>query len=143
MFKKILVPIDPSEVEFGREAVRYARGLAEPSRAAVRLLAVMPVMGGYVTEYLPADFEEKAEQQALQDMRKLAADAGIPEAQVEVGSRLGGVYHEVVDDAADWGADLIVVSSHRPTMSTYLIGSNAARIVRHAPCSVMVVRPPA
>ncbi|TPQ46867.1 universal stress protein UspA, partial [Prosthecomicrobium hirschii] len=34
----------------------------------------------------------------------------------------------------------IVVSSHRPSMATYLIGSNAAKIVRHAPCSVMVVR---
>ncbi len=39
-------------------------------------------------------------------------------------------------------ADLIVVGSHRPNWSTYLIGSNAANIVRHAQCSVLVMRLP-
>jgi nucleotide-binding universal stress UspA family protein len=38
------------------------------------------------------------------------------------------------------GADLSVVGSHRPTTATYLLGSNAASIVRHAKRSVMVVR---
>ena len=38
------------------------------------------------------------------------------------------------------GYDLIVVGSHRPAMATYLLGSNASTIVRHAPCSVLVVR---
>ena len=43
-------------------------------------------------------------------------------------------------DAAEWRADLIVVGSHRPVMSDYLLGSNAKTIVRHAQCSVLVVR---
>jgi nucleotide-binding universal stress UspA family protein len=43
-------------------------------------------------------------------------------------------------DATEWGADLIVVGSHRPVMSDYLLGSNAKTIVRHAQCSVLVVR---
>jgi len=42
--------------------------------------------------------------------------------------------------ARDWGADLIVVSAHRPSMATYLLGSNAAKIVRHADCTTLVVR---
>jgi nucleotide-binding universal stress UspA family protein len=33
-----------------------------------------------------------------------------------------------------------VVGSHRPTMATYLLGSNAKTIVRHAKCSVLIVR---
>ena len=37
-------------------------------------------------------------------------------------------------------ADLVVVGSHRPVMSDYLLGSNAKTIVRHALCSVLVVR---
>ena len=53
---------------------------------------------------------------------------------------MGGVYHDVLQEAEKIGADLIVVGSHRPTMATYLIGSNAAAIVRHAKCSVLVVR---
>ena len=52
----------------------------------------------------------------------------------------GGVYHELLREATEWGADLIVVGSHRPVMSDYLLGSNAKTIVRHAQCSVLVVR---
>ena len=57
-------------------------------------------------------------------------------------SLLGSVYDQVLAEATEFNADLIVVGSHRPSMSTYLIGSNAARIVRHAKCSVLVVRQP-
>jgi nucleotide-binding universal stress UspA family protein len=52
----------------------------------------------------------------------------------------GGVHLELLRDAEAWGADLIVVGSHRPVMSDYLLGSNAKTIVRHAQCSVLVVR---
>jgi nucleotide-binding universal stress UspA family protein len=54
--------------------------------------------------------------------------------------RFGAVYPEVLAEAEEWGADLIVIGSHRPTMATYLLGSNAKTIVRHAKCSVLVVR---
>jgi nucleotide-binding universal stress UspA family protein len=46
----------------------------------------------------------------------------------------------VIDEAKESAVDLIVVTSHRPQMSTYLLGSNAAKIVRHATCSVLVLR---
>ena len=52
----------------------------------------------------------------------------------------GGIYHELLQEASEWDADLIVVGSHRPVMSDYLLGSNAKTIVRHAQCSVLVVR---
>ena len=55
-------------------------------------------------------------------------------------ARAGGIYHELLREACQWGADLIVVGSHRPVMSDYLLGSNAKTIVRHAQCSVLVVR---
>ena len=47
---------------------------------------------------------------------------------------------ELLREAERWQPDLIVVGSHRPTTATYLLGSNAATIVRHAKCSVLVVR---
>ena len=64
----------------------------------------------------------------------------IPKDRVSTVVRQGGVYPEVIAEAQSWGADVIVTGSHRPAMSTYLLGSNASAIVRHAPCSVMVVR---
>jgi nucleotide-binding universal stress UspA family protein len=53
---------------------------------------------------------------------------------------MGSVYNEVLAEAKKIGADLIVVGSHRPGMATYLLGSNASTIVRHAECSVLVIR---
>jgi universal stress protein F len=52
----------------------------------------------------------------------------------------GHAAQSILDVAEDVGADLIVVASHRPGLSDYLLGSTASRVVRHANCSVLVVR---
>jgi len=140
MFKKIIVPVDPSEVEFAKPAIKAAADLAAPVAGNIHLVAVLPVMNGYVTELLPADYEEGLEKETDESLRALAAEAGVDAARLTVCLRTGSVYHEVIDEATRWGADAIVVCSHRPQMSTYLLGSNAAKIVRHAPCSVLVLR---
>lgn len=73
--------------------------------------------------------------------RKLASDSGHP-VQFEVlhGER---VHDEVTDFASSLGASMIVASTRgRTGMSRFVIGSTAAAIVRHAPCPVLLVRPP-
>ncbi len=52
----------------------------------------------------------------------------------------GTIYVGILDLAANIEADLIIMASHRPEMRDYLLGANAAKVVRHAKCSVMVVR---
>jgi universal stress protein F len=140
MFKKIVVPVDPSEVEFAKPAIAAAANLARQVEGEIHLIAVLPVMNGYVTELLPVDYEAGLEKETEESVRALAIAAGIDPAKITVVLRTGSVYHEVIDEATSWGADAIVVCSHRPQMSTYLLGSNAAKIVRHAPCSVLVLR---
>ena len=140
MFKHILVPVDPNEIDFAIPAVKAAADLAKQADGDILLIAVLPVMNGYVSEYLPADFEEGFEKDTTDRMRAVAAEAGIDPAKLQVVLRTGSVYHEVIDEATERGCDAIVVTSHRPQMSTYLLGSNAAKIVRHAPCSVLVLR---
>ena len=63
-----------------------------------------------------------------------------PDVPGELIVREGSIYAEILSASRELGVDLIVMASHRPEMKDYLIGSNAARVVRHAPCSVMVVR---
>jgi nucleotide-binding universal stress UspA family protein len=46
----------------------------------------------------------------------------------------------VIEEAEKASCDLVLMTSHKPGLSTYFIGSNAAHIVRHAPCSVLVLR---
>ncbi|MCP3868497.1 MAG: universal stress protein [Gammaproteobacteria bacterium] len=50
------------------------------------------------------------------------------------------IYSDILADAERSGADLIVIASHQPELSDYLLGSNAAKVVRHAKCDVYVVR---
>ena len=50
------------------------------------------------------------------------------------------IYAEILGAAEEAQADLVIVGSHRPAMKDYLLGTNAARVVRHACCSVLVAR---
>ena len=50
------------------------------------------------------------------------------------------IYDEILGQAKEAGADLIIVGSHRPAMKDYLLGTNAGRVVRHASCSVLIAR---
>jgi nucleotide-binding universal stress UspA family protein len=52
----------------------------------------------------------------------------------------GKIYREILNAARTIGADLIVMGSHHPELRDYLLGPNADKVVRHADCSVMVVR---
>ncbi len=140
MFKKILVPVDPNEIEFAKPAVVAAAGLAAQGDGEVLLVGVLPVMNGYVSEFLPADFEVGFEKETMARIHTIGLEAGLKEGRFSVKLRTGSVYHEVIDESKESGVDVIVVTSHRPQMSTYLLGSNAAKIVRHATCSVLVLR---
>ena len=52
----------------------------------------------------------------------------------------GTVYEEIIKEATAIGADLVIMTAHRPELRDYLLGPNAARVVRHAPMSVLVIR---
>ncbi|MFD1696616.1 universal stress protein [Roseibium aestuarii] len=137
MFKTILVPVDPAESDFAAEALAKAKQFASEYGTKVHLLAVCPDVQAFVASQLPEDFRDQELSYARALLEKLAADMGIP---VDLHVRFGTVYHEVLEAAEKISADLILMTSHKPKLSTYFIGSNAAHVVRHAPCSVMVLR---
>lgn len=138
MFKSILVPIDLSDPDYYKSAIATAAEMAKRDNADLHLVTVLPVISGMVASHVPADIEAQITDDAKKEIEKLAGKTGLSKAKASV--RHGSVYHEVLDEAERIGADLIVMGSHRPGMATYLIGSNAARIVRHATCSVLVLR---
>ena len=70
----------------------------------------------------------------------MARESGIDASRISTAVRQGGIYHEILEEAAAIKADLIVMTSHRPAMRTYFLGSNAGHVVRYAKCSVLVVR---
>ena len=140
MFKTILVPVDLGEVEAAQPAIDKAVELAKSADTTIRLIYVRPIVPVTYMEFMPPAFDEEQQGEAETKLAELAASVGLPSERVSAVVRLGSVYNDVLDEAEKTGADLIVIGSHRPTMATYLLGSHAATIVRHAGCSGLVVR---
>ena len=140
MFKRILVPIDLADVELAKPAIETAVSLVGASGGKVRLLNVLPMTPVMLAEYVPPDFDMQQRKSAEEAMAIICKECGLEPARVSSTVRQGGIYHEVLEEAKAIGADLIVMSSHRPAMKTYFLGSNAGHVVRYAKCSVLVVR---
>ena len=88
-----------------------------------------PVM---LAEYVPADFDAQQRQSAEEALAIIAKESGPDAGRIATVVRQGGIYHEVLEEAKAISADLIVMSSHRPAMRTYFLGSNAGHVVRYA-----------
>ena len=140
MFRTILVAVDLAEVDLARTAVTNAVGLAQQSGGAIRLVNVQQLLPATYMDYVPAEFDEEQRQEADSKLKLLASQVPLSSDRVSYAVRTGGIYPEILAEADDWGADLIVIGSHRPAMATYLLGSNAKTVVRHAKCSVLVIR---
>jgi nucleotide-binding universal stress UspA family protein len=141
MFKTILVPVDLAELELSRPAIETAVSLAHASYGTVRLIFVRSLLPVTYMEFVPPTFDADEQRDAEEKLADVAASVPLPAERVSAVVRLGSVYNEVLQEADKIGADLVIVGSHRPTMATYLLGSNASTIVRHAKSSVLVVRP--
>ena len=140
MYKQILVPIDLADTELAKPAIEAAVSLARASGGSVRLINVLPMTPVMLAEYVPPDFDVQQRKSAEEAMNIVASECDLDPARVSGTVRQGGIYHEVLEEAKAIDADLIVMTSHRPAMRTYFLGSNAGHVVRYAKCSVLVVR---
>jgi nucleotide-binding universal stress UspA family protein len=141
MFKTILVPIDLAEPENSGRALSAAVQMAKDYEATLHVVTVVPDMGmSIVGGYFPDNFEQKAIDDTRERLKSFLEDT-IP-AEVDAKGHVvhGGIYEEILEIADQLSVDLIVMASHRPAMRDYLLGPNAARVVRHAKQSVLVVR---
>jgi nucleotide-binding universal stress UspA family protein len=140
MFRKLLVPLDLGDKALAKAAIDKAKGLAKAWDSEIRLVTVLPLVPSTYLEYVPADFQAGERARDEKELNATLAGMELPAGKGSITIRTGGVYHEVLAEAEAWHADLIVLSSHWPTLVTYLVGSHATNIVRHANCSVLVVR---
>ena len=140
MFNSILVPIDLADTDLARPAIETAASLSKSSGGKVRLVNIMAMTPVMLAEYVPPDFDAQQRQSSNEALAIVARESGIDAKRISTSIRQGGIYHEILEGAADVKADLIVMTSHRPSMQNYFLGSNAGHIVRYAKCSVLVVR---
>ena len=136
MYKKILVPVAFDHGQRGYDAVKAARALADDS-AEIILLNVLEELPSYVSVEIPPEIFENAHKEVEVKLNQIAAEAGANARSVVIRGHAG---MSIVDYAGSHDVDCIVIASHRPELLDYLLGSTAARVVRHAPCSVHVMR---
>jgi nucleotide-binding universal stress UspA family protein len=130
---RILLAIDESEYSDRATEITLARPW--PKGSTVRVLCVAQV---YIPIPSPYGMLLKRAQAVVDRAAALLAGIG---ASIETCVREGDPRTEIVEEAKDWSADLIVVGSRgRTGMQRWLVGSVAEHVVRHAPCSVEVVR---
>jgi nucleotide-binding universal stress UspA family protein len=140
MYKRIVLAVDLVEPTSAPKGLAQAIELAQTGAGELRLVNVQPVIPATFMEYVPVDFDVEQENRAKEALDVILGSIDLPAERKSAATRAGGIYHELLQEASEWDADLIVVGSHRPVMSDYLLGSNAKTIVRHAQCSVLVVR---
>jgi universal stress protein F len=136
MYKTILVPVDMSHIEAGKSMVDVARKQGDKDTRII-LLHVIEDIPNWVAAEIPAGILEHSRQSTHEELKAIANAASV-KAEVEI--RSGHPYKTILDKATEVEADLIIIASHKPGLQDYFLGSTAAKVVRHARCSVLVVR---
>lgn len=141
---RILLAIDDSK--FSEAATQAVIAQARPQKDEVRVLHVVEPLpavyggleGGYV---VTATKDQRSEAESLvMPTAQILRDAGF---QVTTAIERGSAKSAIVDSAMQWPAELIFMGSHgRKGIDRFLMGSVAEGVIRHAPCSVQVVRIP-
>lgn len=136
MYKRIVVAVDLGHGELGKSLLDQAMKLIDDG-GEIRLLHVLEEVPSYIAAELPRDISDRRNAEARVELKALAHAAN-SKAEIEV--RHGAASGQILQCAEDCEADLIMIFSHRPGLSDYFIGSTAARVVRHAQCSVLISR---
>ena len=133
-------PLDIGEPEISRETIVQASDLAKIWDAELRLICIQfPDLVGF-SDYGLIDPGDRLRHAAEDQLSELARSNQYTQKRASTVVRFGAVLPEILAEADEWHADLIALGSHYPSIATYILGSNAVHIVRHAKCSVLVIR---
>jgi len=142
MSKTILCAVDISHAE-DREVLKTADKLARLDDAQLDVITVVPNVGlTLVSSYFDDNFQQQLVSETKKTLNDVVESVIGKERNKEVRHVVatGSIYEEILSVAKRTKADLIVIGAHKPQLREFLLGPNAARVVRHSKCSVYVVR---
>jgi len=150
MFKNILTSIDLSDDASWIKTVPTAVRLCQSSGAHLTILTVIPDFGmsivspdfgmSIVSQHFPKDYAESALAETRTKLGVFASEHIPDGVKKSLMVAHGTIYEEIIKAGDEISADLVIVASHRPSLKDYLLGPNAARVVRHFKRSVLVIR---
>ena len=136
--KKVLVAVDIARSVGNDNCLKTAQEIAGTMDGQLIMLHVIDEVPSFIANSLPAGTLEKRRAEAKDELDKLAADYK----GAEVVVLAGHASNIILEYASEIKADLIVINSHDPGLADYFYGSVASSVVRHAHCSVHIVRHP-
>jgi len=140
MFRNILAAVDLGDQETSTKVIDGALEVFSKGDT-LHVITVVPDYGlSIVGTFFPKGHEGQLIEHAQTELHAFTAKtvpAGTPVQHVIAH---GSIYEEIIRTANKLKVDLIVMGSHRPALEDYLLGPNAARVMRHAAQSVLVVR---
>ncbi len=136
MFKNILIPVDLGDISRATDNFKRAAELIDDG-GKITLINVVEDIPTYVEFEMPENYAAKHMVTAQDHLENIVKNEGIKAGFDVLRGRPGPA---ILDYAEENDIDLIIMASHKPELMDYLIGSTAARVVRHAKCSVMVIR---
>lgn len=145
-FQTILCPLDFSE--FSRRALEYAQSLAFHYQAHLHVMhCVSPLVTAFPSMDFPPALEDVRRQifdRSSEELVRLLKDRKLPSVEIQASTLEGDPYLAILAQAADLQANLIVMGTHgRKGLDHFILGSVCEKVLRKAPCPVLVVRKPA
>lgn len=148
---RVLLAVDGSACSDA--AVQAVLNRFQPEKTDVRIINAVEWMremplcfqyaSGPTAGHDVVDSRHKSFERARELVERVAAELEFKGFHPSVSTPDADPRHAIVDAAREWAADLIVIGSHgRKGIDRLLLGSVAESIVRHAPCSVDIVRVP-
>ncbi|MEL6503546.1 MAG: universal stress protein [Pseudomonadota bacterium] len=136
MYQKILIPTLLDNPELLANAVNNARLLLAP-QGTITLLNVVEEIPVYAETYVVTEALTKIRDDAKQQLDEMAAALG---SDLHTKVVKGHAGRTIMTEMEAQNADLTIISSHRPGLADYFLGSTANHVVRYAQCPVLVLR---
>lgn len=139
----VLCAVDISDGREDSTVLKQAARLAALDDCQLDVITVLPDFGmSLVGSFFEVGHHEQAVEEAKSRLTKIVAEALGADANETVRHIVatGTAYEEILKAAQAASAGMIVIGAHKPDFKDYLLGPNAARVVRHSNCSVHVVR---
>ncbi|WP_027857296.1 universal stress protein [Marinobacterium jannaschii] len=141
MFQNILLPVDLSHLQQQDRLLDTARTICGGLDARLHLLFVdQSRIHQAGSPHMDSSLMQRHREDALQRLEAIKAQLKSPQFSAQVHVTQGVAHDQILEVAERLNCDAIVMMARKPGVSSYFIGSNAERVVRHAACSVFVVR---
>jgi nucleotide-binding universal stress UspA family protein len=140
MFKNILVPIHLEYIKNHKKLLKGAFEVLDDDGKITLLYVNQNRLHGSVYPILGDENQINYDQFALDKLKEIAQEHSLPIDKVSFMIKDGSAHQEILETGKKINSDAIVMMATKPGLGSYFISSTAERVIRHAGCSVFVIR---